>query len=167
MISAALEPVAKCVVAAGFSQKLITVSAAEGTFSVGRDAHGHCERLRSARRGRGRRWSVFTTAATATWTVLVGDAAHWTATRIERRRLAMVLAGVLLGALVGALVLAHLRLWMPLLPALLTGGVALAAHRTIEDHADGARNTVSSAPHPGARAFGRSPDHLGATSHGH
>ncbi len=45
--------------------------------------------------------AVFTTAATATWTVLLGDAAHWSATRIERRRLALVLGGLLLGALIG------------------------------------------------------------------
>ena len=111
--------------------------------------------------------AVFTTAATATWTVLAGDAAHWTATRIERRRLAMVLIGVLLGALVGALLLAHLRMWMPLLPVLLTAGVAVAARRTIEDHADSTSTTLSSAPHPRIRAFGRSRDHLGRTSHGH
>jgi uncharacterized membrane protein YoaK (UPF0700 family) len=47
--------------------------------------------------------AVFTTAVTATWTVLVGDAAHWSATATERRRLTLVLAGTLLGALVGAL----------------------------------------------------------------
>ena len=43
--------------------------------------------------------AVFTTAATATWTVLAADAAHSSETRIERRRLAMVLAGTLVGAL--------------------------------------------------------------------
>ena len=110
--------------------------------------------------------AVFTTAATATWTVLVGDAAHWKSTATERRRLAMVLVGVLLGALVGALLLAHLRLWMPLLPVLLTAGVALAARRSIEDHADSTRTTVSTAPHPRTRAFGRSRD-PGAASRRH
>jgi uncharacterized membrane protein YoaK (UPF0700 family) len=101
--------------------------------------------------------AVFTTAVTATWTVLVGDAAHWSATATERRRLTLVLGGTLLGALAGALLLAHLRLWMPLLPALLTTGVAVAAHQTVEQYADPARNTMSSAPHPLDRAFGRSP----------
>jgi uncharacterized membrane protein YoaK (UPF0700 family) len=111
--------------------------------------------------------AVFTTAATATWTVLVGDSAHWTATRTERRRLALVLVGLLLGALAGALLLAHARPWMPLLPALLTAGVAISAHRSIEGHIDPSRTTVSAAPHPRARAFGRSPDESGAVSHGH
>jgi uncharacterized membrane protein YoaK (UPF0700 family) len=110
--------------------------------------------------------AVFTTAATATWTVLVGDAAHWSMTHIERRRLALVLGGMLLGALVGALLLAHMRLWMPLLPALLTGGVAMTARRSIEDHVDPTRTTLSTAPHPLNRAFGRSPDAPGAVSHG-
>jgi uncharacterized membrane protein YoaK (UPF0700 family) len=101
--------------------------------------------------------AVFTTAVTATWTVLVGDAAHWSATRIERRRLTLVLAGTLLGALVGALLLAHLPLWMPLLPVLLTGGVAVAAHRSVERYVDPTRSAVSAAPHPLERGFGRSP----------
>ncbi|MFZ2052541.1 MAG: hypothetical protein WB698_16055 [Solirubrobacteraceae bacterium] len=69
---------------------------------------------------------------TATWTVLAGDAARWSATRTERRRLMLVLGGTLLGTLVGALLLAHLRLWMPLLPALLTGGVVVDAHQSVE-----------------------------------
>ena len=101
--------------------------------------------------------AVFTTAVTATWTVLVGDAAHWSATRTERRRLILVLGGTLFGALVGALLLAHLRLWMPLAPLLLTGGVAVAGHRSVERYADPTRTTVSAAPHPLGRGFGRSP----------
>jgi uncharacterized membrane protein YoaK (UPF0700 family) len=80
--------------------------------------------------------AVFTTAVTATWTVLVGDAASWSATRTERRRLTLVLGGTLMRALVGALLLAHLGLWMPLLPVLLTSGVAVAAHHSIEQYVD-------------------------------
>jgi uncharacterized membrane protein YoaK (UPF0700 family) len=110
--------------------------------------------------------AVFTTALTATWTVLVGDAAHWSATRTERRRLTLVLAGTLLGALAGALLLAHLRLWMPLLPVLLTGGVAVAAHQSIEQVADPTRTTVSAAPHPLNRGFGRSPAEPPSMPHG-
>jgi uncharacterized membrane protein YoaK (UPF0700 family) len=100
--------------------------------------------------------AVFTTASTATWAVLVGDAAHWSATRIERRRLALVLGGLLLGALIGALLIAHARLWMPVLPVLLTGGVAVAARHSVERHVDPARTTVSGAPRPLNRGFGRS-----------
>jgi uncharacterized membrane protein YoaK (UPF0700 family) len=110
--------------------------------------------------------AVFTTALTATWTVLVGDAAHWSATRTERRRLTLVLAGTLLGAIAGALLLAHLRQWMPLLPVLLTGGVAVAAHQSIEQHADPTRTTVSAAPHPLNRGFGRSPAEPRSRPHG-
>jgi uncharacterized membrane protein YoaK (UPF0700 family) len=110
--------------------------------------------------------AVFTTAATATWTVLVGDTAHWSMTRLERRRLALVLGGMLLGALVGALLLAHVRVWMPLLPALLTGGVVVIARHSLEDHVDPTRTTLSAAPRPLKRAFGRSPGDPGAVSHG-
>jgi uncharacterized membrane protein YoaK (UPF0700 family) len=100
--------------------------------------------------------AVFTTAVTATWTVLVGDAAHWSVTGTERRRLILVLGGTLLGALVGALLLAHLRLWMPLLPVLVTGGVAVAAYQSVEQYVDPARTTVSAASRPLNRGFGRS-----------
>ena len=110
--------------------------------------------------------AVFTTAATATWTVLAGDAADWSGTRVERRRLAMVLGGTLIGALAGALLLAHARLWMPLLPALLTAGVAVVARYRIEPYTDATRTTMSSAPHPSTRAFGRTADKAGTVSRG-
>jgi hypothetical protein len=94
---------------------------------------------------------------TATWTVLVGDAAHWSETATERRRLTLVLGGTLLGALAGALLLARLRLWMPLLPVLPTGGVAAAAHQSVDRYEAPTRSAVSAAPHPLNRGFGRSP----------
>ncbi len=109
--------------------------------------------------------AVFTTAVTATWTVLAGDFAHWSATRTERLRLPLVLGGTLLGALVGSVLLAHLRLWVPLLPALLTGGVAVAAHQSVERYVEPARSTVSAAAHPLDRGFGRSPSEP-PSSHG-
>ena len=110
--------------------------------------------------------AVFTTAATATWTVLAGDAAHWPGTRVERRRLAMVLGGTLIGALFGALLLAHARLWMPLLPALLTAVVAVVARHSVEGCTDPTRTTVSSAPHPLNRAFGRTSTEREPVPHG-
>jgi uncharacterized membrane protein YoaK (UPF0700 family) len=110
--------------------------------------------------------AVFTTAVTATWTVLAGDAAHRSATRTERRRLMLVLGGTVLGALAGALLLAHLRLWIPLLPVLLTSGVAAAAHRGIEQPAESARTTISAAAHPLDRGFGRSAGDPPASSRG-
>jgi hypothetical protein len=73
---------------------------------------------------------------------------------------------MLLGALAGALLLAHARLWMPLLPVLLTGGVAVTARRHLEDRMDPTRTTLSAAPHPLTRAFGRSAGDPRAVSHG-
>jgi uncharacterized membrane protein YfcA len=115
--------------------------------------------------------AVFTTAATATWAVLVGDAAHWSATQIERRRLSMVLAGVLLGALAGSQLMSHMRVRMPLLPLSLTLAVAAAARAMLERCEEPRRTGVlsasppeelrrtgvSSASRPVNRAFGRSP----------
>lgn len=100
--------------------------------------------------------AVFTTAATATWTVLTGDFAHPSGTAIERRRLIMVLIGVLAGAAIGSLLLSAARLWMPLLPVLLTTGVALVARARVEAYRDPTREAISAAPHPRARAYGRS-----------
>jgi uncharacterized membrane protein YoaK (UPF0700 family) len=111
--------------------------------------------------------AVFTTAATATWTVLAGDSAHWAATHTERRRLALVLVGTLSGALAGGLMLTYARLWMPLLPVALTGGVALVARHSVEGHVDLANATLSSASRPQVRAFGRSPDRPRTVPDGH
>ena len=100
--------------------------------------------------------AVFTTAATATWTVLAGDVARPAGTEIEQRRLIMVLIGVLAGAAIGALLLSALRLWMPLLPVLLTTGVALVARARVEAYRDTDRETISAAPRPRAPGLGRS-----------
>jgi uncharacterized membrane protein YoaK (UPF0700 family) len=59
---------------------------------------------------------VFTTAATATFTVLSGDSAHWSNTRPERRRLATLLIALTLGAVAGGLLMVHARDLAPLLP---------------------------------------------------
>jgi uncharacterized membrane protein YoaK (UPF0700 family) len=59
---------------------------------------------------------VFTTAATATFTVLSGDSAHWSNTQPERRRLATLLIALTLGAVAGGLLIVHARDFAPLLP---------------------------------------------------
>jgi len=59
---------------------------------------------------------VFTTAATATFTVLSGDSAHWSNTQPERRRLAALLIALTLGAVAGGLLIVHARDFAPLLP---------------------------------------------------
>jgi uncharacterized membrane protein YoaK (UPF0700 family) len=63
---------------------------------------------------------VFTTAATATIIVLVGDLAAWPVTGTERRRLAGVLLSLFVGATAGSLLLMHARLYAPVLPLLIT-----------------------------------------------
>jgi uncharacterized membrane protein YoaK (UPF0700 family) len=59
---------------------------------------------------------VFTTAATATFTVLSGDSAHWSNTEPERHRLAALLVMLTLGAVAGGLLMVHAREFAPLLP---------------------------------------------------
>jgi uncharacterized membrane protein YoaK (UPF0700 family) len=63
---------------------------------------------------------VFTTAATATTTALMGDTAHWAQTAPDRRRLAGVLAALLAGAIAGGLLVVHARSLAPVLPLLTT-----------------------------------------------
>ena len=71
---------------------------------------------------------VFTTAATATIIVLMGDLANWPATAEERRRLAGVLVSLFLGATAGGLLLVHALIYAPLLPFVITfATVAIAA----------------------------------------
>jgi uncharacterized membrane protein YoaK (UPF0700 family) len=71
---------------------------------------------------------VFTTAATATVIVLVGDLTNWSATGAERRRLTGVLVSLFAGATAGGLLLAHAYAYAPLLPLAMTiAAVATAA----------------------------------------
>src|SRR3954452_7011497 len=58
----------------------------------------------------------FTTAATATLTVLMGDLAGWSQTRGERRRLAATIAGLVVGAAIGGFLVVHARTWAPVFP---------------------------------------------------
>jgi uncharacterized membrane protein YoaK (UPF0700 family) len=84
---------------------------------------------------------VFTTAATATLLYLASDVADWwpqaeepskhaqhaQAKRIERRRVASILAGLIAGAAAGAALLVRARPYAPLLPLILTALVIAAA----------------------------------------
>ncbi|HEX3803704.1 MAG TPA: DUF1275 family protein [Solirubrobacteraceae bacterium] len=59
---------------------------------------------------------VFTAAATATFTVLSGDTAHWATHQPERRRLAALLIALTCGAIAGGLLLDHAHDFAPVLP---------------------------------------------------
>ncbi|MDB6125603.1 MAG: hypothetical protein JWQ71_4596 [Pedosphaera sp.] len=70
---------------------------------------------------------VFTTAATATIIVVVGDIANWSATVAERKRLAGVLVSLLIGATAGGLLLVHAHIYAPVLPFAITVAVVATA----------------------------------------
>jgi len=71
---------------------------------------------------------VFTTAATATIILLVGDLTTWSVTGEERRRLAGVLISLFVGATAGGLLLVRAHLYAPVLPFVITlAAVATAA----------------------------------------
>src|SRR6202521_4169913 len=70
---------------------------------------------------------VFTTAATATIIFLAGDITNWSATAVERRRFAGVLASLFVGATAGGLLLVHAPIYAPLLPFMITVGVVATA----------------------------------------
>lgn len=72
--------------------------------------------------------AMFSTAATATLTVLAGDLANWSpAARRERLRLLGVLIAVVTGAVAGSLLVIHARDWAPALPLAITAAVFAAA----------------------------------------
>jgi uncharacterized membrane protein YoaK (UPF0700 family) len=70
---------------------------------------------------------VFTTAATATLTVLMGDAAHWSSTRPDRRVLAGILIALLAGTTCGGVLVVHARSYAPLVSVLATSCVVVTA----------------------------------------
>jgi uncharacterized membrane protein YoaK (UPF0700 family) len=70
---------------------------------------------------------VFTTAATATIIFLVGDIANWSATVVERRRLAGVLVSLFVGATAGSLLLVRAHIYAPVLPFLITVAAVVTA----------------------------------------
>jgi uncharacterized membrane protein YoaK (UPF0700 family) len=94
---------------------------------------------------------VFTTAATATVTVLSGDSAHWANTAPERHRLAALLVALTCGAIAGGLLLLHARDLAPVLPLVALAMVVAVASRFGESRstsrdAEGSRADVSLQP---------------------
>jgi len=78
---------------------------------------------------------VFTTAATATLAIFMGDFSGWSQTSGERLRLSGVIVGLFLGAVIGAALFVHALTWAPLFPLGMTALVVTAAlfsfhHRT-------------------------------------
>jgi len=71
--------------------------------------------------------AVFTTAATATWTVLMGDISGWSQSRGECWRLVAVIAGLVGGAALGALLVLHAPGWAAVLPLVVTASVVAVA----------------------------------------
>lgn len=69
----------------------------------------------------------FTTAATATLAVLMGDLAGWSQTRGERRRLAGTIVGLFVGAVIGGFLIVNARTWAPVFPVVVSGLVITAA----------------------------------------
>jgi uncharacterized membrane protein YoaK (UPF0700 family) len=70
---------------------------------------------------------VFTTAATATFAVLMGDLAGWSQPGGERWRLGATLGALFAGAAIGAVLIVHARSWAPALPLVVTGAVLASA----------------------------------------
>ncbi|HEY2603020.1 MAG TPA: YoaK family protein [Thermoleophilaceae bacterium] len=71
--------------------------------------------------------AAFTTAATATLMVLMGDLAGWKQTSGERARLATTLVALVGGAVAGTLLMSHATSWAPAFPLLITAAVLVAA----------------------------------------
>ncbi len=77
---------------------------------------------------------VFTTAATATIILLVGDLTNWSATVQERRRLAGVLVSLFVGATAGGLLLVRAHIYAPVLPFVITLGAVATAAIALREH---------------------------------
>jgi uncharacterized membrane protein YoaK (UPF0700 family) len=71
--------------------------------------------------------ALFTTAATATYAVLMGDFSGWSQSSGERRRLAVVIVGLFAGAVIGGLLIVHARRWSAVFPLAMTTLVVVVA----------------------------------------
>jgi uncharacterized membrane protein YoaK (UPF0700 family) len=98
--------------------------------------------------------AVFTTAATATWAVLMGDLSGWSQSSGERRRLAAVIVGLFVGALAGGALIVHARSWAPVFPLAVIALVVTVAARAFQSR----QLPVRAAP----RARPASDDHAAA-----
>jgi uncharacterized membrane protein YoaK (UPF0700 family) len=91
--------------------------------------------------------AVFSTAATATWTALMGDLAAWSQTRAERHRLAGVLVALFAGAVAGAVLVVNARTWAACLPLVVSASVVAVAasrlHPASSGHQVGAQHAAS------------------------
>jgi uncharacterized membrane protein YoaK (UPF0700 family) len=79
--------------------------------------------------------AVFTTAATATWAVLMGDLTSWSSSSRERRRLTAVIVALLAGSAAGALLIEHAAVWAPVLPLAVSCVVVATAALVFHDAA--------------------------------
>jgi uncharacterized membrane protein YoaK (UPF0700 family) len=106
---------------------------------------------------------VFTTAATATVIVLMGDIANWSTTAAERRRLTGVLASLFVGATAGGVLLVHAHNVAPVLPFAITLGVVAAAATAFRQRATAIpvtskRQPKSNGPEPMNARAGSGPE---------
>ena len=74
--------------------------------------------------------AAFTTAATATIAILMGDFSDWSLSQRERLRLAAVIVAIIVGAALGTLLIRHARTEAPLLP-LATAALTVAIARSV------------------------------------
>jgi uncharacterized membrane protein YoaK (UPF0700 family) len=70
---------------------------------------------------------VFTTAATASLAIFMGDFSGWAQSAGERRRLAAVVLGLFAGAVIGGVLVVHALSWAPLFPVVMTASVVTTA----------------------------------------
>jgi uncharacterized membrane protein YoaK (UPF0700 family) len=71
--------------------------------------------------------AVFTTAATETFAVLMGDLSGWRQPPMERWRLVTNVVGLLAGAAIGAVLVLHARAWAAVFPLAVTALVVVTA----------------------------------------
>jgi uncharacterized membrane protein YoaK (UPF0700 family) len=89
--------------------------------------------------------ALFTTAATATLAIFMGDLSGWSQARGERQRLAAVIVGLFAGALIGAVLVVHALTWAPVFPLAMTALVVAAAAVAFPSDSSFARRPVRGA----------------------